>query len=185
MWNLFNQPRHLQAQLKTRWLRLYRVAFAWCHDPDLSSDLVQEAMQKAIRKRHQLQSEQALDAWLFRILTNCWRDHCRTNRRERDTVALEDAEHEVESRQSGDESERALVVTQVRNAVAKLSMDQREVLTLVDLEGMSYSEVAEVLEIPIGTVMSRLCRARRQLREYLAVIPKQSDKTTQNVWRIK
>ena len=184
MWYLFNHSRHRQAQLKARWIRLYRVAYAWCHDPDLASDLVQEAMQKAIKKHHQLQSEQALDAWLFRILTNCWRDHCRSSQRQRETSMHDELQIDDEQQQT-DDSERALVVTQVRKAVSQLTLDQREVVTLVDLEGMAYSEVAEILDIPIGTVMSRLCRARRQLREYLQVEKKQPDLSAPNVWRIK
>jgi len=185
MWYLFNHSQHRQAQLKARWIRLYRVAYAWCHDPDLASDLVQETMQKAIKKHHQLQTEQALDAWLFRILANCWRDHCRSSQRQRETTSFDDLQQVEDVTQDADDSERALVITQVRKAIAKLTLNQREVITLVDLEGMAYSEVAEILEIPIGTVMSRLCRARRQLRDYLEVIKKEPELSAPNVWRIK
>ena len=68
VWNIFGNSRALQTQLESRWKRLYRVAYSWCHDPDLSCDLVQECMQKAINKSQQLNKEQALDGWLFTIL---------------------------------------------------------------------------------------------------------------------
>lgn len=181
MWYLFKQSRQRQHQLEKRWLRLYRVAYAWCNDPDLASDLVQETMQKAIKKSHQLQSEQALDSWLFSILTNCWRDYCR---RTTDTVEFDETQVVNDANVDGD-NERAMIVRQVRAAIARLTRDQREVVTLVDLEGMSYSEVAGVLNIPIGTVMSRLCRARRQLKEFLEVVHSEPEATAPNLWRIK
>jgi len=160
---------------------LYRIAFSWCHDPALSGDLVQDVMQKAIRKGEQLNNEQALDAWLFTILTNCWRDYCR---KQKETVEF-DEQQLVDMVTDGQDNERAMIVSQVRSAVAKLSDDQRQVLTLVDLEGMSYSEVSKVLGIPIGTVMSRLCRARRQLKDLLEVAEKETSKTIPNLRRIK
>ena len=181
VWNIFGNSGALQKQLESRWQRLYRVAYSWCHDPDLSCDLVQETMQKALRKSQQLNNEQALNAWLFTILTNCWRDHCR---KQKDTVSL-DEEQLIDPATDEQDNERVMVVNQVRTAIARLSNDQREVLSLVDLEGMSYSEVSSVLDIPIGTVMSRLCRARRQLKEYLEVSDSESGVTTPNLWRVK
>ena len=181
MWHIFKQPRLLQNQLEKRWLRLYRVAYSWCHDPDLASDLVQETMQKALKAGQQLQKQEALDAWLHTILTNCWRDYCR---RSKDTVEF-DEEELINIGSEDDDSERALVINQVRKAIAGLSQDQREVVTLVDLEGMSYAEVASALDLPIGTVMSRLCRARRQLRESLQVIKSEPEVQAPNLWRVK
>ena len=167
--------------MEKRWLRLYRIAYAWCHDPDLASDLVQETMQKALKKSQQLQKQEALDAWLHTILTNCWRDHCR---RSKDTVEFDETEL-IDMNSADDDSERALVVNQVRKAIAGLSQDQREVVTLIDLEGMSYAEVAAILDVPIGTVMSRLCRARRQLKESLEVIKAEPETSAPNLWRVK
>ncbi|MCI0505178.1 MAG: RNA polymerase sigma factor [Gammaproteobacteria bacterium] len=181
MWNIFGTSRLLQKQLEQRWRRLYRVAYSWCHDPDLSSDLVQDTLQKAIRKGGQLNNEQALDAWLFAILTNCWRDHCR---RQKEMVPF-DEQRIVDTVTDAPDDDRMMVVNQVRSAVARLSEEQREVLSLVDLEGMSYSEVAKVLDIPMGTVMSRLCRARRQLKDILEVKDKETNKTIANLRRIK
>ena len=181
MWHIFKQSRLIQNQLEKRWLRLYRVAYAWCHDPDLSSDLVQETMQKALKSSQQLQKAEALDAWLYTILTNCWRDHCR---RSKETVEFNEEEL-IDVSSADDDSERAMVVNQVRKAIAGLTQDQREVVTLVDLEGMSYAEVASVLNLPIGTVMSRLCRARRQLKDVLQVIKAEPEVSAPNLWRVK
>lgn len=184
MWHIFKQSRQLQIQMEKRWLRLYRVAYALCHDPHLASDLVQETMQKALKKNQQLQKQEALDSWLHSILVNCWRDHCRSSK---DTVEFDEAEL-IDINSADDDNERAMIVNQVRKAIASLPRDQREVVTLVDLEGMSYGEVATTLDVPIGTVMSRLCRARRQLKESLEVIKTEKvepESATPNLRRVK
>ncbi len=107
-----------------------------------------------------------LRAWLLQILANCLRDHLRERR---DFVDIDDvAESVLASGATPEEaSASAQLVGRVRCAVAGLPLGQRQVVTLVDLEECSYTEAAEVLGIPIGTVMSRLCRARRALREAL------------------
>ena len=103
--------------MQKRWLRLYRIAYAWCHDPDLASDLVQETMQKALKKSQQLHKQEALDAWLHTILTNCWRDYCRRNK---DTVEFNEEEL-IDANSDDDDSERAMVVRQVRKAITKVT----------------------------------------------------------------
>jgi RNA polymerase sigma-70 factor (ECF subfamily) len=143
--------------------RLYRMAFAWTQNPALADDLVQETLAKALHKSGQLRDPAALNTWLFSILSNCWRDHFRRNRETEDidNVVLlhEDTpEHRHDDRQ---------VVDRVRGAIARLPEGQRQVVTLVDLEGFTYMEVATILDIPIGTVMSRLCRAHNALRACL------------------
>lgn len=181
VWRPFGQSRLLQKQLQSHWQRLYRIAYSWCHDPELASDLVQETMRKALRKCDQLNREQALNGWLLKILTNCWRDHYRKHK---DTLSFDDpAVHEIVH--SDEDNDRLMIVRQVRKAIANLPHEQREVVTLVDLEGMSYREVADVLEIPIGTVMSRLCRARRQLKQLLDVVNPKDKVSEQNLWRVK
>jgi RNA polymerase sigma-70 factor (ECF subfamily) len=144
--------------------RLYRIAYSWCHDPLLADDLVQEALVKAMRNRSQLRDPAARDVWLFRILANCFRDHFRRSRptEDIDEMELPDArtpEHEMVEME---------IVRKVRNAIARLPVGQRQVIALVDLDGMSYLQVAAVLHVPIGTVMSRLCRAREHVKSALA-----------------
>ncbi|MEW5967305.1 MAG: RNA polymerase sigma factor [Pseudomonadota bacterium] len=142
---------------------LYRIAYAWCHDPALADDLVQEAMAKAWARRAQLREEAALKAWMVSIMNHCWLDYLRGQREFDDIEQMHDT---LES--AGDSPEvccnREQVIACVRAAVARLPMGQRQVLTLVDLEEFGYAEVAEILEIPVGTVMSRLSRARASLK---------------------
>lgn len=154
---------HLRQHLEERWSRLYRVAYSWCHDSQLSKDLVQDTVMKALKNSHQLKDHNVLDTWLFRILVNCWRDFCRQKRHNIDIYEA-DLYHNDSPEE---ENQRMTIIHRVRQAVSELSREHREIVTLVDLEQMSYKDVAEVLEIPIGTVMSRLCRARRLLKEAL------------------
>lgn len=162
--------RRLKARIAACRPQLYRTAYAWCHEPARADDLVQETLLKAISRLRSLQDEEALRPWLYRIMTNCHRDWLR---RQRDTVDVDGMEL------AGDDcpemnAERASTVRTVRDAIRALSDDQRKVVTLVDLEGFSYGEVAGILEIPIGTVMSRLSRARQQLKRQLLRTDKDS-----------
>jgi RNA polymerase sigma-70 factor (ECF subfamily) len=149
--------------------RLYRLAYAWCHDAYLADDLAQEALIKGLKSVHQLKDEAVLEAWLFSILNNCWRDHFRRLHPQADldeimelpadgpTPEQHHADHELAGR--------------VQRAVATLPLGQRQVVTLVDLEEMSYGAAAQALGIPVGTVMSRLSRARLALRQLLQESP--------------
>ncbi len=145
--------------------RLYRLAYSWCHDATLSDDLAQEALIKALAHSEQLRDAQALESWLFSILNNCWRDHLRGRREfadiaDIDEVIVDEAptpEQRYASRQT---------VQRVRLAIAGLPIGQRQVITLVDIEECSYAAVAAILDLPVGTVMSRLARARQALRQH-------------------
>ncbi|MEN8205067.1 MAG: RNA polymerase sigma factor [Pseudomonadota bacterium] len=139
--------------------RLYRVAFSWCGDEMLADDLVQEAIETGIRKRRQLRDESKLFPWLYRILNNAWYAHLRKDR----THEMLDDDMPTEDIGPCNICQELELVTRVRAAVASLPRDQRQVVSLVDLGGLPYCEVAETLEIPIGTVMSRLHRARKGL----------------------
>ncbi len=143
--------------------RLYRVALSWCGDPMVADDLVQEALLIALHSIDQLRDSRCLSAWMYRILSNCWHQHLRQLRPMTDIddasiVSDTDAESCCCEQQT---------VARVRAAILKLPPGQRQTLTLVDLGGFSYAEVAEALNIPIGTVMSRLHTARRSLRRLL------------------
>ncbi|MHB8254508.1 MAG: RNA polymerase sigma factor [Acidiferrobacter sp.] len=161
--NLFCRSRELKKTLETSRARLYRVAYAWTHDAALADDLVQETLTKAWQKFDQLRDPKAADAWLFSILTNCFRDHHRRQRETEDIDEMEIAcDHCLET-----EHLRSELATRVRQAISRLPQGQRQVVTLVDLEGFSYTEVSSILGIPSGTVMSRLCRARAALKSML------------------
>ncbi|HEX7972651.1 MAG TPA: RNA polymerase sigma factor [Thiobacillus sp.] len=145
---------------------LYRIAYAWCHDAALADDLVQETLSKAWVRRAQLRDEAALKAWMVSIMNHCWLDHLR---RRRDFDDIEDWQDELESAADTPEANcnREQVIACVRSAVARLPLGQRQVLTLVDLEEFGYADVAAILDIPVGTVMSRLSRARASLKNFL------------------
>ncbi len=161
--DIFCHSREFKQILETSRPRLYRVAYSWTHDAALADDLVQETLTKAWQKYDQLRDPKAQQAWLFSILTNCFRDHYRRYRETEDIDEMDIAcDHCLETEQM-----RSELVGQVRKAIAKLPEGQRQVVTLVDLEGFSYIEVSSILGIPSGTVMSRLCRARAALKAML------------------
>lgn len=182
MTRVFRRYDKQRKALEDSWPRLYRLAYAWTRNVALAEDLAQETLMKAWDKRAQLRDADASGAWLFTILANCHTDHLRRYRETEDIDALpltDESSPETET-------DRRTVVGRVRVAVAALPVGQRQVITLVDLEGLSYTEVADVLKVPIGTVMSRLCRARRALRQALLATSDESDVTAQaSLWRVK
>lgn len=179
--NLFSQSRELRQALEQSRARLYRMAYAWCHNATLADDLVQETLTKALRKSNQLRDPKARDAWLFSILTNCYRDHFRRHR-DMDDIDEIEISHEITPES---ESSRAEIASMVRAAIARLPQGQRQVVTLVDLEGFSYVDVARILDVPIGTIMSRLCRARNALKGALLPEMHQNPVINRTIRRIK
>lgn len=155
----FCASRSLRHQIADSRQRLYRVALAWCGDAMLADDLVQETLANGISRIHQLRDTERLFSWLYSILNNNWRQHLRSRKVHE---PLDDA---LPSETTGPlgKCRESEIVDRVRNAIAALPHDQRQVISLVDLEDLSYCEVAEALNIPIGTVMSRLHRARKNL----------------------
>ncbi len=164
--SLLFHSRQLRESLEAARPALYRTAYAWCRDATLADDLVQEATAKALERGDQLRDPARLKSWLFSILSRCWHDHLRSRHPHEDIDELAD-EHLSGGSTPPEEFERRQTVLRVRAAVARLPVGQRQTLTLVDLEEFSYAEVGEILGIPIGTVMSRLCRGRRALRDEL------------------
>jgi len=104
-----------------------------------------------------------MEAWLYRILHNCWMEYLRTNKPTTDIDNLTLTSEESPEKQIAEQQ----IILQVRKTVEMLPLTQRQVITLVDLEGCSYAEVTEILDIPMGTVMSRLNRARKMLKQQL------------------
>ena len=140
---------------------LRRYARALTHDTDLADDLVQDSLERAIRKRDLWRPSGSLRAWLFRILLNVYRNDLRTRRRIHAVTPLgaPRAEAGVPAAQH-----TRLALAETARAMQALPNEQREALLLVAVEGMSYAEAAAVLDIPSGTLMSRLARARAALR---------------------
>jgi RNA polymerase sigma-70 factor (ECF subfamily) len=164
--HFISRTRQFEEKLAEARPRLWRLAHSWCHNRALADDLVQETLAKALDRHSQLREPEALNGWLCSILANCWHDHLR---RRKDTTDIDEvAEYDLTADGCPeDECLQNEIVRRVRQAVAALPAGQRQVVTLVDLEEFSYAEVAAILEIPIGTVMSRLSRARVALRDAL------------------
>ncbi|HET9121872.1 MAG TPA: sigma-70 family RNA polymerase sigma factor [Acidiferrobacteraceae bacterium] len=157
------RPIEFRRNLARNRKRLYRIAYSWTHNAALADDLVQDTMIKALRHQGQLREPEAQAAWLFTILANSYRDHFR---RQRDMEDIDDLELAADATPETELADTQ-IQRKVRAAIIQLPEGQRQVVTLVDLEGFSYVEVAQILSIPSGTVMSRLCRGRQALRELL------------------
>jgi len=152
--------------------RLYAYALHLAGGPDEAGDLVQACALKALGAKNVPDNALAYRTWLFRILRNTWVDECR--RRARQPVSWDALEEDNAS--SGNYvghpdvssiEKRLFNRLVVREGLARIAPDHREVLVLVDMAGFTYKEVAALLEIPIGTVMSRVSRARKRLLQAL------------------
>ena len=179
--SLITSKSYIRGELEKRRELLYRLAYSWCHNAALADDLVQDAMVKALKNARQLKDTAAIKGWLSKILANCWYDHLR---RYRETVDLDNMPYE-EATSTGDVHEQQDIVSRVRAMIATLPVGQRQVITLVDLAGFSYVEIAKILDIPIGTVMSRISRARSALRTKLADYDPRQEIMRSKIRRIK
>lgn len=147
--------------------RLRRYARALCGDPGQADDLVQACLERALERLDRWQPGSDMRAWLFTIMHNLFINDMRRRKREREVISEADPEA-VEIRHGpADRAGEGLRMRDLERGLALLPPDQREVIVLVGMEQMGYKEVAELTGSPIGTVMSRLNRARRKLKNYL------------------
>ncbi|MFU8823652.1 sigma-70 family RNA polymerase sigma factor [Yoonia sp.] len=154
--------------------RLRRFARGLAGAADQADDLVQASVEKALRNLDGFTTGTRMDAWMFRIIRNTWIDTVRASRETVDYDA--EAANTIIGSDGRTTTEARLHLAEVRRAMASLPEDQRAVLMLVCVEGLRYREVAEVLDIPEGTVMSRLSRARLALAEKLKDKPLRAEK---------
>jgi RNA polymerase sigma-70 factor, ECF subfamily len=152
--------QHIEAEIP----RLRRYARYLRREPDHADDLVQECLARAIAKIHTWQPGTNLRAWLFVILRNC---HINEIRREQRMDSIDDTPTDEPALTTPGNQETSVALAEVRKAYLGLSEEHREVLLLVAIEGLQYEEAAAILEVPLGTVRSRLSRARQALRHAL------------------
>ncbi len=162
--------RALREWIEPHLNRLYGFAFALTQDRDVSSDLVQECVVRALAAKQRPTDEPARRAWLYRILRNAFIDNYRKSGRE---VGLDPTiDTHADDAECGWRGDRRIIdVVTVRIAVARLTAAQREIIALIDFVGLSYGEAASVLGVAEGTIMSRLARARKAL---LAVMQREN-----------
>jgi RNA polymerase sigma-70 factor (ECF subfamily) len=149
--------------LATQVPRLRRYARALTHNQEAADDLVQDSLERAWRKLDRWEAGSDLRAWLFTLMHNVHVNNLR--RRRPETVPMTQSDYPAPGQ---GEADRAMRLRDLEAGLAQLAPDQREVLLLVCLEDMTYEQVAGVLGIPIGTVMSRLHRGRERLRRWMA-----------------
>jgi RNA polymerase sigma-70 factor (ECF subfamily) len=143
-------------------LRRHTVHLLYNHTD--ADDLVQDCLETALRERASLQDPTKLRSWLFSILNNLFLMRLRSNVRRKQALPIEDFADSLAASASPEDYDAA---RDLARAMAKLSIEHRQILLLLNVEEYSYREVADTLGLPIGTVMSRLARARRRLRALL------------------
>jgi RNA polymerase sigma-70 factor, ECF subfamily len=170
--------RAFQRELVTLVPRLRRFAYALTGSIDQGDDLVQSACERALKNAGQFQPGTRMDSWIFRIIQNLWLDD-RRRRQVRGTTIDPESVTLSDDGHSARQNDDRITLARVRATVDTLPDDLRLVLTLVALEGHSYREVADMLEVPIGTVMSRLSRARSKLLSLVRPVDEGSQRWTQ------
>ena len=148
--------------------RRRRFASVLTRSHDDAEDVVQAAVERALRHADSWQQGSRLDSWLYKIMQNLWRDELRAHRRRAEPL---ESHADIAGADGRDVTIRHIQSNEARQALEELPEDQRVVIALVVLEGMSYQQAADILEVPVGTVMSRLARARARLAASLGEGP--------------
>jgi RNA polymerase sigma-70 factor, ECF subfamily len=161
--NTTGTPENVREQIAALLPRLRRFARTLTRNPHDADDVVQMAVERALAKLDQWRRDARLDSWMFKIVRNVWIDELRARGRQGKIFAPPEAGENV-----GDAvMEREGDLMSVQAAMARIPEEQREAVGLVLVEGLPYKEAAEVLDIPIGTLTSRLARGREALRALL------------------
>ncbi len=154
--------RHRIVELLPRLRRFVRVLTGGVDGGD---DLVQETCARALSRLDQWRPGSRLDSWMFRIAQTVWLDRLRAAKVRGEPVDI-DAMHDIIGEDGRKTVETRLTLRKVSEGIAQLPEEQQVLIALIIVDGLSYKEAAEILDIPIGTVMSRLARARLSLYEY-------------------
>jgi RNA polymerase sigma-70 factor (ECF subfamily) len=161
--NTSETPQNIHGQIVALLPRLRRFARNLARNPHDADDVVQIAVERALTRLDQWRSDARLDSWMFKIVRNAWIDELRSRgRRDKVFLAAEAGENV-----GTDSMARETDLLAVQSAMARLPQEQREAVGLVLVEGLPYREAADVLDVPIGTLTSRLARGREALQAML------------------
>ena len=161
--NTSETPQNIHEQIVTLLPRLRRFARNLTRNPHDADDIVQIAVERALMRLDQWRSDARLDSWMFKIVRNAWVDELRSRGRHGKVFLPEEAGENVGT----DSMARETDLLAVQSAMARLPQEQREAVGLVLVEGLPYREAADVLDVPIGTLTSRLARGREALQAML------------------
>ncbi len=142
--------------------RLRRFAYSLTGERDRADDVVQETCVRALSRLDQWEPGTRLDSWMYRIAQNIWFDRARAVKVRGEVLDIDTAE-DIAGDDGRRVTESRLALGDLMGAIARLPDDQKAIVSLVCVDGMSYREAADTLKIPMGTVMSRLARARQSL----------------------
>lgn len=157
------RDQQLRQDLVALLPRLRRFAYALTGSLDDADDVVQTACERALTRFDQFEPGTRLDSWMFRIVQTVTIDRARYNTRRKPGANIDDLVDMGMDARIHESTEARMALERIREEMQNLSEDQRAVLVLVAIEGKSYQETADILGVPIGTVMSRLARARKYL----------------------
>jgi RNA polymerase sigma-70 factor (ECF subfamily) len=155
--------QNIHAQIVDLLPRLRRFARNLTRDPHDADDMVQIALERALTRLDQWQRDARLDSWMFKIVRNAWIDEVRSRGRRAKIFLSEESGVDV----GVDTTDKESTLMSVQAAMLRLPEEQRLAVSLVLVEGLPYKEAAEVLDIPIGTLTSRLARGREALQALL------------------
>jgi len=155
--------------------RIYTAVLRFCGDAEDARDIVQRAFLNAWRRLESFKGDAAFSTWMYRIAFNESVSFRREGGRRRLAPLTESAPEPADDRRPGDRLDSAEARGQVQQALSLLDPDERKIIILKELDGRSYDEIAEIMEIPKGTVRSRLFRAREVLRDKLRIILKKAE----------
>jgi RNA polymerase sigma-70 factor (ECF subfamily) len=159
-----SSPRDaIETALELNWNRLFGYALALTGDAESARDLLQQSALNAVASMNVPSDRKAARAWLFKIVRNAWIDQYRRQK----VRAEDDSPMPIEGGGWGYE-DRVIAEITVRQGLSRINPLQREVIELVDLWGFRYADAASILDVPVGTIMSRLSRARLALLEAIA-----------------
>lgn len=159
-------PENIRSQMIEFLPRLRRFAYALTRNWEQADDLVQDTCERALARANQWQPGTRLDSWMYRIAQNIWFDSRRAAKVRGERTDL-DAIADVAGSDGRNVVENRLTLASVFKELDRLPQDQQVLVALVCIDGLSYKEAAETLQLPIGTVMSRLSRARQAIANAL------------------